>query len=51
MSRTRTEILTELRPSISNREQLSRDKNQTPTIDDQIRNYRRGHRIRQEIQR
>ena len=51
MNRTRTETVTEPRPFISNREQLSREENQTPTIDDQIRSYRRGHRLSQEIQR
>jgi ribonuclease HI len=49
MNRTRTETIIGPRPSISENDQ--NNQNQTPTIEDQIRNYRRGHRLRQEISR
>ncbi|KAJ1700662.1 hypothetical protein LUZ63_000441 [Rhynchospora breviuscula] len=39
----------ESRPSVSNRDEQSRE--QTPTIEDQIRGYRLGHRARHELNR
>ena len=46
---SRTQTITESRPSISNREQQNSE--QIPTVENQIRNYMRLHSLRQEVQR
>ena len=46
---SRTQTIAEPRPSVSNREQQNRE--QIPTVEDQIRDYRRLHRLKQEMQR
>ena len=49
MINTRTQTVEEPRPSISNRDQQTRE--QTPTVEDQIRGYRLGQRMRHELTR
>ena len=49
MSRTETHTMMRSRSSITNREQENQER--TPIIDDQIRDYRLGQRIRNEFLR
>ena len=49
MSQTRTQTKMEARPSISNRDQQTQNHEQTPTMEDQIRSYRLGQRVRHSL--